>query len=207
MRNRETGVETVRASAKFLRLDRVVQSMREKSMGSRFASWITVLVFAAIFLDLDGFKMINDRYGHTFGDAVLRTVAARIRDEVRLGDTVARWAGDEFAIVIEDASEFARPSASTGLRLRSEHRSAPPFTRAKRRRPGRCWSWPISACSGTRRGAGPGKLPLFRAPVLSRERYRASSGTIAPFSNQRLPRFPSARRRQCHHAVRGQAPV
>ena len=79
--------------------------MREKSMGSRFASWITVLVFAAIFLDLDGFKMINDRYGHTFGDAVLRTVAARIRDEVRLGDPVARWAGDEFAIVIEDASE------------------------------------------------------------------------------------------------------
>ena len=60
---------------------------------------------AALFMDLDGFKQINDRYGHKAGDLVLRTVAARIRDEVRVGDSVARWAGDEFAVIIEEADE------------------------------------------------------------------------------------------------------
>ena len=61
-------------------------------------------MIAALFLDLDGFKQINDRYGDKIGDVVLKTVADRLRTEVRLADTVARWAGDEFAIVIEDAS-------------------------------------------------------------------------------------------------------
>ena len=73
---------------------------------------------AAIFLDLDGFKQINDVYGHKFGDAVLRMVAARVRDEVRLGDTVARWAGDEFAIVIEEAGEPHVAHLIERLRLR-----------------------------------------------------------------------------------------
>ena len=58
---------------------------------------------AVIFLDLNGFKQLNDRYGHRFGDAVLRVVARRLREEVRLADTVSRWAGDEFALIIEDA--------------------------------------------------------------------------------------------------------
>ncbi len=61
---------------------------------------------AALFMDIDDFKSINDRYGHRIGDVVLRIVAARIREEVRLGDTVSRWAGDEFAIIIEDADEI-----------------------------------------------------------------------------------------------------
>ncbi len=59
---------------------------------------------AVIFLDLNGFKQFNDRYGHRFGDGVLLVVARRLRDEVRLADTVSRWAGDEFVLIIEDAS-------------------------------------------------------------------------------------------------------
>ena len=78
---------------------------------------------AIIFLDLDGFKRINDRYGHRFGDGVLSKVAARIRDEVRIGDTVSRWAGDEFAVIIDEADE----SRVGHLILRLRHRIARPF--------------------------------------------------------------------------------
>lgn len=60
---------------------------------------------AVIFMDLDRFKQVNDLYGHKYGDFVLRVVAGRIRSEVRLADTVARWAGDEFAVIIEEADE------------------------------------------------------------------------------------------------------
>ena len=61
---------------------------------------------AVVFMDLDGFKQVNDLYGHKYGDFVLRVVASRIRSEVRIGDTVARWAGDEFAVIIEEADEI-----------------------------------------------------------------------------------------------------
>jgi diguanylate cyclase (GGDEF)-like protein len=59
---------------------------------------------AVIFLDLERFKEINDRHGHPVGDAVLETIARRIRQEVRLSDTIARWGGDEFVVVVEDAN-------------------------------------------------------------------------------------------------------
>ena len=57
---------------------------------------------ALIILDLDGFKPINDRFGHGVGDAVLVELAARLVDCGRLNDTVARLGGDEFAILVED---------------------------------------------------------------------------------------------------------
>lgn len=57
---------------------------------------------ALIVLDLDGFKSINDEFGHAVGDDVLREVARRLRDSVRDSDTVARLGGDEFVIVIDN---------------------------------------------------------------------------------------------------------
>jgi len=58
---------------------------------------------AILFLDLDGFKPVNDTFGHPKGDAVLRAVAKRLVDEVGADGHVGRMGGDEFAIVVTDA--------------------------------------------------------------------------------------------------------
>jgi len=75
-------------------VDRVEQALARKDRHDE--------LLAVIFLDLDGFKSINDNLGHVAGDELLVSVAARIQRCLRGTDTAARLGGDEFAVLIED---------------------------------------------------------------------------------------------------------
>jgi diguanylate cyclase (GGDEF)-like protein/PAS domain S-box-containing protein len=76
---------------------------------------------ALIFIDLDGFKPINDLHGHQAGDALLVEVAARLRAHLRAADLVARLGGDEFLVVLEEVQELA-PVETVAKKLLGEMR-------------------------------------------------------------------------------------
>jgi len=77
-------------------LDQAVQRARRKNSK-----------IAVVFLDLDGFKQINDLYGHDAGDTLLIELAGRLRDNLRSSDLIARLGGDEFLVVLEEVHEPA----------------------------------------------------------------------------------------------------
>ncbi|MEA2478891.1 MAG: hypothetical protein QOJ07_813 [Thermoleophilaceae bacterium] len=78
-------------------LDRLGHALSQTARSSR--------TLAVIFLDLDRFKLVNDSLGHATGDELLRAVAARIGEELRPGDTLARLAGDEFVLLCESVRD------------------------------------------------------------------------------------------------------
>ncbi len=77
-------------------LDRVRQAVARGDRGT--------YLFAVLFIDLDDFKVVNDSLGHAAGDTLLKEVAKLMRGMVRAVDTVARFGGDEFALLIEDTT-------------------------------------------------------------------------------------------------------
>jgi diguanylate cyclase len=96
--------------------------------------------FCALLFDLDGFKSINDRFGHACGDQVLRLFGAVLNEQVRPGDVVARWGGDEFFVIFDCSLKDA-------LR-RSQQISAKLTRRYDLECNGKAISLPIHASSG-----------------------------------------------------------
>src|SRR5262249_31476749 len=78
-----------------------------------------------VFIDLDGFKAVNDAHGHARGDEVLRMMAAAARSVLRRGDVLARIGGDEFALMLVEASPEEANAVVRRLRARFEEMTGP----------------------------------------------------------------------------------
>ena len=125
---------------------------------------------AVLFCDLDGFKEVNDTYGHAAGDELLRQVSARLGSTIRPGDTVGRLSGDEFAVLLP---VLAGPHAASALAARVAACFETPF-----RLDGQVVEVGTSVGIALQAGAGGGVEELLReadaAMYLNKQRRRAS---------------------------------
>ena len=103
-----TGVENRRA---FYEL-----ADREIRRAARYGKAFTVAYF-----DIDDLKLVNDRYGHAAGDAVLRLAADTAKTTIRASDAVARLGGDEFAILLHETTAAASQTVIRKLRMAIQH--------------------------------------------------------------------------------------
>ena len=116
-----------------------------------------------LYVDLDGFKEVNDQAGHMVGDLVLAHVAGRLREAVRSADVVGRIGGDEFAVVLE---RLTSPGEAAAVARRVEESLSGHFDAG-----GQTWS--ISASVGLALTAGPGDSAISLLASADREMYSA----------------------------------
>lgn len=108
---------------------------RIRTFGQRYGSRASVVYF-----DLDGFKAVNDRYGHAAGDSALKAVAERLLAHVRESDVVGRMGGDEFAVILVQAD---RPTAEAKAEALADAIEASPIQFGE-------WTAPLHISYGVR---------------------------------------------------------
>lgn len=96
--------------------DRLEQTMATSRRSGRYS--------ALMFLDMDNFKPLNDTYGHVAGDALLVEAASRLKNCMREMDTVARFGGDEFVVMLTELSEDKKRSASEARKVAEKIRAS-----------------------------------------------------------------------------------
>jgi diguanylate cyclase (GGDEF)-like protein len=84
--------------------------------------------FAIVFIDIDGFKSVNDRHGHRAGDELLKAIAGRLKHGMRHDDLLARLGGDEFAAILSGGTDPQADAAHYGQRVVEQ--ISKPFTLA-----------------------------------------------------------------------------
>ena len=102
--------------------DRIGHALARKRRADRLVG--------VLFVDIDDFKVVNDRYGHAGGDEILVGVAQRLRSALRSADTVARFGGDEFGVLLEDIDGKGEARGDRGPHPRGVPRADRPARRA-----------------------------------------------------------------------------
>lgn len=100
-------------------LSTYLASIAQNKEGKR-REWFGFKNISIIFFDIDKFKSINDAYGHDMGDIVLKRVAETIQEEVRTGDTTARWGGEEMVASLLGAGEKDAIAKAESIRQKIE---------------------------------------------------------------------------------------
>jgi diguanylate cyclase (GGDEF)-like protein len=90
--------------------DQLTGAANRELLRRRLPEFITGHRGLLVYLDLDGFKILNDTHGHHVGDAILCAVTRRLGDRVRSGDTIARIGGDEFVLLLHGCGDDEAPA-------------------------------------------------------------------------------------------------
>ena len=112
-------------AAEAARNDHLTKVFNRRGLAERYAMLseyeVEPMPVAIVLIDIDRFKALNDCFGHAYGDEVLSAVASLIKRNVRVGDTVGRWGGEEFVVICPGLDAEQAMAVAEKLRRRIEH--------------------------------------------------------------------------------------